>query len=519
VAETIRDVVIKIGLQQTNNKLQAPDTTAFESALERLQKSYAEVGAASAAAHTEMADSHQDAVTILIQEIELHERLEEEIKDNRDAFADHAIKTGEGLRTIGDGLFTAARGLTLLGASEEDIQVIAQRVAEIQGMFDAFRGTIDVVKGIYETTKAVTAATTAYSAAQTASATANEIYTVSTVRATAATNSFTASLARNPLGLLVIGLTAAAGAFLLYQTSAVEASEATDDAVDDTNAKLADQNKLLQERNQLSNEYNERQIARSQLQYDTERLRLLNEQADAQKQIALIEQQQAANFGLNDIDTLSRRATVDNPFGLEAAVRAGLELSVVIDEQLRLEEEKLRLIEQQAGARDQDLQTAKATLRSIQEQLAVEKQKNATIAEGLGRLDPIQQAELRQLSQKASAGQSLNNAELQRLEQLGGGGVRDFTSEQFRQRGAGLVDLLNPFRAQDQQKVASLEQQRDLFSEIVGDVEADVKALQADQEQRAMATTERIIALMDQRFVARTELEFLEDRLAQVNLQ
>ncbi|QDV79860.1 hypothetical protein [Botrimarina mediterranea] len=68
---------------------------------------------------------------------------------------DSLLKGGDSLKTMGDGAFTLARGLTLLGLEgSENLEAVARGVANVQGKFDLFRGGVDVIKGGVETARA-----------------------------------------------------------------------------------------------------------------------------------------------------------------------------------------------------------------------------------------------------------------------------------------------------------------------------------------------------------------------------
>lgn len=135
------------------------------------------------------------------------------------------------------------------------------------------------------------------------------------------------------------------------------------------------------------------------------------------------------------------------------------------------------------------------------------------MAETLGRLDPMQRRELEQLAKKTQSGEQLSNAELQRIEQLGGSSVREFTSQQFQQRGAGFTDILSPFTQQQQQRESSLERQRDVTRDIVAETEREVEELAKANREQQKEVADRILKLMSDQFANAEQLRILEERL------
>lgn len=519
MSSTIRDVVIRIGLQQVDNTLRAPDTSAVKGAIKGLRSEYLAVQQAQSQYHKAIHDAAEESKRDAVEQQERVKRLTEEYKRQQQTATESSIRAAEGFRTAGDGLFTMARGLVLLGASQEDIDQLVKKLALVQGGFDVFKGSVDVVKGVYEGTKALTVATTAYSAAQAGATATTVTYTTATTGATVATNGLTAAMSRNPYLLAAAAIAVVIGAVALWATTTEDAAEDVGKSLDDVNKKLAEQQALQERANQIR-QHAGHAAARQDLIDTQERVAAMRDQLSIQQQIDALSARQAGGFGMGAADALRRTmetgiSGVGLDVGSEGQLRAGIELNDLLDRQLATEQQKLELIKQQADARNEDLQNAQSILQSVTQQLAVEKAKSQAASESLGRLNPGQRAQLQRLSDKAGRGEDLSNRELERLERLGGSSVREFTSEQFRQRGEQFAGLLSPFQQQQQQREQSLQQQQSFFSQVVEDVSADAGELQEEYRQRARESADRIIALMEEKFIARSQLEELESRLAE----
>jgi hypothetical protein len=210
MAETIRDVVIRLSLKQVEAKLKVPDLKPAEKAATEWSKTTVE--------KTKIVEKHFNSVRESIV------RMSTETVDG-------SLKMGESLRTAGDGAFTLARGLAFTWAgSQEDMQKALQTIAKFQGAFDIFRGGVDVVKGSIEAwrayhvvTTAAETATVALTTATVAQTTATEASTIATLAATLAANPVKAALAAAGLAVAALG-----GYYLLMGEQAGRAADETD---------------------------------------------------------------------------------------------------------------------------------------------------------------------------------------------------------------------------------------------------------------------------------------------------
>lgn len=113
-----------------------------------------------------------------------------------------ALRSAEALKQAGEGAFTFARGLALLGVTaESDLAKVVQQIARAQAAFDLYKGSVDVVKGVTESIESLKVATDSATASQ------------ALLRAGA--SSLASVFA--PAGILLAGIAAVGGAtFKLY---------------------------------------------------------------------------------------------------------------------------------------------------------------------------------------------------------------------------------------------------------------------------------------------------------------
>ena len=196
MAETIRDVIIKIRLQQEKSKLEPPDTSAFRDAVQKASRPT--TGGGTATAEEKQYDAEaKEAIAAYSRIMREREKQAEEAMrlaertadyvDNIDATAGQRIvnraqrnadarakaeatalaaskQSLESFNAMGEGALRAARGIAFLtAATEDDLRVAIQYVAAAQGVLDVFAGTSAVIKGII-TLRQTQSATTAVAA-------------------------------------------------------------------------------------------------------------------------------------------------------------------------------------------------------------------------------------------------------------------------------------------------------------------------------------------------------------------
>lgn len=566
MSQVIRDVVIRIGLQQVDNKLQAPDTTPLQKAIQEAHQATIKVQAESVVAQKDYLDEKQQAHLKSLQTIqgaereafqELQEMRRDDLADHenslrkqaeklkkhqdelfraRTAATDFGIKSADSFRTAAEGALTLARSFALFTSSDKDLEVIAKRIMAIQGGIDLFRGSTDIIKGTVEGYRALTTATKASSTATSLATTIQLGYAGATTTATAATNGLTAAIIRNPIGLAVVGISAAAGALILYATSATSASKKTDD-LSDAQGRLIEK---MQAYKALSEGRLQDTIHANSVQDERTRLELMTKHLSIQGELQRIEEERARNFGFRDTDQLKKTAQEEERWAerygkwadeklkhtgqvgrdaelhvksLQDAITAYKEMDAFYSRDITSQQRKLELLQQQTAEMGQAVNQAMTMRDVVNQQLAAEKAKSSTYAEQLGRLDEMQKRDLQVLSQKAQSGQQLSREELQQLESVGGTGVREYTSEQFRQMGQQNLDLLSPFQEMQRQRESSLEQQRDHMSEAFQGLQQDAKALREEQSRFDTQLIDEIDKLRHEQREVQKHIEFLKGKL------
>lgn len=142
-------------------------------------------------------------------------------------------QAGEGFRQAGEGVFHLARGFAFLNAkSDEDLEKVIRQIAYYQGLFDIFRGGVDTVKGLSTAHKALSVAQTTSTVTSGVAVTTVGTMAVAMNAATAAANRMWLAIS-GPIGWLVGGVAVViSGAYAWHRYA---------DGVDDAKASLAKQ--------------------------------------------------------------------------------------------------------------------------------------------------------------------------------------------------------------------------------------------------------------------------------------
>lgn len=165
MATTIRDAVVRIGLQQIPTELKAPDISPITAAQAKIVEGEKQIQAemkAGSVAHQAEADFRAELRAAATAAIEKHMAAfnaarEAETESQRVAAAEAEMaadkvfaanmKSFDSLKQLGEGAFTAARGIALLSASsEEDLAKMLKSLAKVQGAFDVFKGGTEVIQ-------------------------------------------------------------------------------------------------------------------------------------------------------------------------------------------------------------------------------------------------------------------------------------------------------------------------------------------------------------------------------------
>ncbi len=557
MAETIRDVTIRIGIKQESIVLKTPDIRQFQTAIQNLQKNLSDSLRNASRITVEVPDFTEvttgvGEVTTVIEKtsesvVDLDKRFEEMLDDVVDGAEDAAdalvdvrretekqnqsisklksetvdfgVKSAEGFKTAGDGAFQLARSMAILTSSDEDLQVIIQRIAMLQSVFDVFRGSIDLIKGTIEGVRAFRSASLAAAAAQ---ETLAAVTTASGTAATGASVGFTLlNKSMGKIGLIITGISlalgAAAAAWLYFRGGAKKAGE---DAPKDL-AKIAEAQRKLneerKERQEINEHFLQKKTSKLELQTKIDELKVSRDQLTIQQQIAQIEARKTGAFGFESVDRLKRDAEGFRfgQFDPEAGLDSAKELQAVLRLQEENERKKLSLIQQQETVKQKSLDNARSELQTLKETLATEEGRKQTLQERIGRLNPRQLRQFQKLSEKAKAGDKLAPKELAKLESLGGSGVSDFTGKKFSQIGQqrGALDLFKPFGTDVNKDIANTKGQISDKEDGVKDLADEVQEFIEKKKQQEKESINKLIDKITELEAIPTRIDELERNL------
>jgi hypothetical protein len=194
------------------------DTIAQEKAQARLAAS-----ARAAANEARKAQREQEAAAkSAAQELENQRKAQEQaakaVEQANKQVLQSNLKTAEGFKLAGEGLFTMVRGAALLGgAGNKDMAKFVESIARVQGVFDLFKGATDIVKGVSIAIQGMRAAAAAGAVANAGLAASNAAVGAS---ATAAAGGMTAlQVATGPVGIAAIAVTAAVVGLVFWLNS------------------------------------------------------------------------------------------------------------------------------------------------------------------------------------------------------------------------------------------------------------------------------------------------------------
>ncbi|GAB4146530.1 MAG: hypothetical protein Tsb009_19230 [Planctomycetaceae bacterium] len=564
MSEVIRDVVVRIRLEQVGNKLTVPDTRQVTGAFDTVNKK------ASASVKQRLKDekSVRDSNNLTAKEAVA----------NAQKVRTESIKAAEGFKTLGDGAFTFARGAAFLFTDTEDgLKKLVENISIAQGAFDLFRGGVDVVKGLKEGIGALSAVSQASAAANTALAASNTAVATTGSAAATATTGLTAAL--GPLGIALGIAGAAYAAYVAFQQKSKKASEEEAKAEREKARQLRESARQFQrfslqkirdaggrEASLFSagaSSFSELQAIRRQRDEllkvtDTKKelLAIEKESAEVNKRfnrslaitstklliqgkllekIAAVQKKfpkggpQADNAAakvveehiLQNLDSFKRDVSSSKGFAAATQAVESAKLIVERNQQMKsLLESRLSILDRIKDASKQNLDTAKEELRTAKERVELEKQKAEAAQIAAGRLDPRQRAQLSRLGEKVSSGQQLNRRELQLAEQLGGSipAIQQFVNQQLRKSGTGFAsDISRKFGGKSlvgegsvlQELQAAEQKNREIVRETQG--KAQEVATSTAREQAAILQVMKVIVEKSRTF--QQEIADIRNRL------
>ena len=452
MASTIRDVTIRIRIEQVKSPpLKVPGVKQAEAGFKGVNVQVAKLD-------TSIAKTTSTAEKMGIQ------------------IQDSGLKSAEGFRTAGEGVFAFGRGLAFtFSKSDEDFQRMLKNVAAVQGGFDLFKGSIDIIKGTTEGLRAM----------RTASATAATTNTVLAATNTAvATTAAGATAAMIPILPVVVGVAAAVGglavAWSFFKSDAPEAVGRTKDAIDDLNKSLAatvasfSQFESFKQTN-LGNVALIQRMAK----IEDRRAALRGEELTDLQKISRIEKRREAS--LKAIQTASAAAqagagTEDARRDIQRSAeksKAGIRLGAKED-----------ILGIRESRQQSDKQTAAATGREQEAEAA--KQRAQTLA--FGALDPRAQREAIRTAERFDAGQDVSVGAAQRIQRL-----RPDISEQVFESSAesGGVERVRRAVQGAQEAESVMDELVNVVQSLVGNIRQNAAAIAEVQSQAQNAAQMR----------------------------
>ena len=206
MAETIRDVTVRISLKQIEAALKVPNFQPILYGIEKVREANEKAGASFKGLGAEAAAAIQQ----IPKAIRLIPAAMKPVENAGDALQNAGLRSAEAFKRAGEGAFVLARGAAFMFTStDEGFQRMLKNVSAVQGGFDLFKGSITTVVALTHATKALTVATGALSV--TAAIAAVSMTALRTAAIVALTVFGAVASAFSGFGLIVVGVAAAVG--------------------------------------------------------------------------------------------------------------------------------------------------------------------------------------------------------------------------------------------------------------------------------------------------------------------
>lgn len=502
MADTIRDVIIRIGIEQKPFKAVVPDFTAVEQAMrsaEKLKPSatlatnavespaiagmdavlkkaeevrtayqnlFEEIrrGFQSAAQATESANVYRSPVRggvtrgkggdVSLPEFE--KKLDAALKEAEEfnKWLDDSPKraeawakkqqasfniVAESTRAAGEGAFRAARGFVLLTSSGSDLQAFLEKLRIVQGGWDVFSGGLSTIQHVAKGFKAMSDAGGVWVFMTTQMTRAQGFLTASLL-ATRAAAASVASFMGGPVVATAVAAVAIWGVATYAMGGFSKQSKETD----------RDIGNLVTTAHLLREDLHALEAVKLNFGLDDELANIRKEGRSLEQQLESIDERigftQKEVNDLRALDVQKKLKTLD-PKDDKDAYDAGLSLLKTQEEFQRrvinLEKEKISIFREQQSELQKNLEKQQQILATAKTQLDQERQRVQSIQESLGRLNEVERLELQRLINKKKAGGTLNEGEMSRYEQLGGQLAKPEVQDFYAKKGAKQAEELS----------------------------------------------------------------------------
>lgn len=517
MAEVIRDVLIRVGVETKDVRIELPgigDAIKQAKEFERIQ---GQIGRSTQA----------QAQTIGQAQAKVNDRqreMAEAAKASKEEIEDLSIKAAEGFTALAAGGLTAARGLTFLGITADDsLAKVTEQLALVQGGIDLITGAKDMFKGMIEGARAARTALTSVQGGL-----AGLLRTIGPVG----------------VGLGAVTLAVGAGA-LAWRLFSRDTSKAKEDLKETGEAASAAGKQVMSLDAQL-------QSARTRFQRrgaSNDRLSFMRDEGlidSFQSERNFLAQQerrqfqefagpggQASLISGGDFLSLLQASGIDSvqggrdriekfgqneSIGFENQVKIAESLKDLDDARLSIHQRRLENLREESQVMRDSLSSAREGVKLAREQLDMERGRVESLDERIGRLNTEQQIEFKLLAERVKAGEKLNKDQLSQLEALGGEGVSGFTRQRFAEFGreAGGASLFDAFQGRAQRGAGSqleelakaLQQREDKEKELLSRLP---KELESNAELQRK-TIDLLARIFEDRQVSEQRLNDLERR-------
>jgi hypothetical protein len=539
MADTIRDVVIRVSLQQVDTKLKPPNLAPLIQQVQLYEKT--------AVSATTQVSASFNTLNLQVNNFNnTQEQTRQKAEETAKKIAAEYNKAAAGFVTAANGALTLAKGIaSLAGASQEQLK---EAFAPVEAAMEIFRGGTEIIKGVSQAMTALQAASTAGAAAQGALAVGNTAVAATGSTAAASMAAFNAAL--GPIGLALMAVVAAVTAAVMAYEKLAASAQAVKDAEEDL-AKFRNRNKQpkpedegkqqrdeLQKRAALASLENDeasRLEAKKKLIQDFEAAA----EASRAKETAFLKQTQALEKKIEAAKVeqvrRSREAQERQQGDLKMALAMGLvspgaaavqvgkmlldpgaekvadpgRLSDLEPPRERLDnledglkiaselrdgaQREIEVGKQRLKVEEKNLDLAKQQLAAIDEQIKLQRRNEAV---SLGELSNRDFKTLERLIAKAESGKELTRGEREELKRVGGAHAQPYLNSLSAEIGRERERESNP-----------LERLRKLTpDEFRGDLAGEQLSRQREKAQQAQTQIERHIQELNEQQAANEKL-------------
>lgn len=351
-------------------------------------------------------------------------------------------KAAQAFRGLAESTGLVIRGVALLGASnEKDLQKVLKTLVEIQAGFDLFKGGIGILQNVAKAYDAIAKAAAAAAIAQKLSGAASVAGGAGSLLGGAKT--LLAGFGAGTGATFAAGAAASIGVgagigFGIVKGTGLDLSG--DFASRDQSEDRAIRMQLARSRNMGFRLNREASALQAGQGWASSLLGLRGGSLGEEAALAQRQATEAAAFGARARDEGGRAGN---------ALATGQATKAAIDAQLSAEERVLQVRQKQTAELERQREARMKSIQSAEDELRVEKERVKTVQTGLGGLRSGEATRLKQLADKAKAGGEFNETELDFIE--GAAGESEFTREQrqksfrakFGESGESIAQFLN----------------------------------------------------------------------------